>query len=216
MNVKNLHVSLGRSRPKPVRLLPGSAISYPKMPHESRVTAHMVSSLDGFIAAKDNDISWLSSSDTYDEGAVLTEEQASQFISAIDCYVMGSRTYEHALQLGWPYGDKPVFVLTSRGLKTDKGNVEFCSGDLYNLVNGRLRRDYKNIWLVGGAAVVGDFLRHRLVDEIVMSIMPVILGEGLLFYDCIRQEQRLHLKNVTAYRDGMVELWYEIIHEHEK
>ena len=175
----------------------------------------MVSSLDGFIAAKDNDISWLSSSDTYEKGSVLTEEQVSEFINAIDCYVMGSRTYEHALQLGWPYGDTPVVVLTGRDLKTERRNVEFWSGDLNELVNGRLKRDYRNIWLVGGAATVNEFLRQKLADEIVMSIMPVILGGSVLFFDCIGQEQRLHLKKVTAYTDGMVELWYEIIHEHE-
>lgn len=176
----------------------------------SKVTIHMVSSLDGFIAKKDNSVSWLKSSDSYEKGVTLTEEDVAKFIKTIDCYVMGSRTYEHAMVLGWPYGDVPVIVLTNRDLTTDRENVEFYSGALDKLVNDRLKPNYRNIWLVGGAMLAKDFIRLKLADNIIISIMPVILGDGTLFFDYIGQEQRLHLKDVTAYKDGMVELWYEI------
>ncbi len=176
----------------------------------SKVTIHMVSSLDGFIAKKDNSVSWLKSSDSYEKGVTLTEEDVAEFIKTIDCYVMGSRTYEHAMVLGWPYGDVPVIVLTNRDLTTDRENVEFYSGALDKLVNDRLKPNYRNIWLIGGAMLAKDFIRLKLADDIIISIMPVILGDGTLFFDYIGQEQRLHLKDVTAYKDGMVELWYEI------
>ena len=176
----------------------------------SKVTIHMVSSLDGFIAKIDNSVSWLESSDSYEKGVTLTEEDVAEFIKAIDCYIMGSRTYEHALVLGWPYGDIPVIVLTNRNLTTDRENVEFYSGDLDKLVKERLKPSYRNIWLVGGAMVAKDFIRLKLADDIIISIMPIILGEGKLFFDYIGQEQRLHLKDVTTHKDGMVELWYEI------
>ena len=170
----------------------------------------MVSSLDGFIAKKDGSVSWLQSTDSYKKGITLTEEDVTEFIKAIDCYVMGSRTYEHALEIGWPYGDVPVIVLTNRDLTTDKENVEFYSGDLNNLVNKQLKPNYKNIWMVGGAMLTKDFIRLNLADDLIISIMPVILGDGTLFFDFIGKEQLLHLKDVTAYKDGMVELWYEI------
>lgn len=170
----------------------------------------MVSSLDGFIARKDGDVSWLQSTDSYEKGIVLTEEYIAEFIEAIDCYVMGSRTYEHALELGWPYGDVPIIVLTDRDLVTDRENVEFYSGDLNKLVNDRLKRSYQNIWMVGGAITTKEFIRLKLADDIIVSIMPVLLGDGTLFFDYIGREQKLHLKDVTAYKDGMVELWYEI------
>jgi len=170
----------------------------------------MVSSLDGFIAKKDNSVSWLKSSDSYEKGVTLTEEDVAEFIKTIDCYVMGSRTYEHAMVLGWPYGDVPVIVLTNRDLTTDRENVEFYSGALDKLVNDRLKPNYRNIWLVGGAMLAKDFIRLKLADDIIISIIPVILGDGTLFFDYIGQEQKLHLKDVTAYQDGMVELWYEI------
>ena len=174
----------------------------------SRVTIHMVSSLDGFIAKKDGSVSWLESSDSYEKGVI--GESAEEFIKTIDCFVMGSRTYELALTLGWPYGDVPTIVLTHRDLPADRENVEFYSGDLNKLVNDRLKPNYKNIWLVGGAMLAKDFIRLKLADDIRLSIMPIILGDGTLFLDNIGQEQALHLKDVTAYKNGLVELWYEI------
>ncbi|WP_339793193.1 dihydrofolate reductase family protein [uncultured Imperialibacter sp.] len=176
----------------------------------SKVTLHMVSSLDGFIARKDNDVSWIETPDTYDKGVTLTDEQITTFLEGIDCYVMGAKTYEHALALGWPYGNKPVVVLTRRPLKSARVNVTFYAGDLEKLVTERLKPTYKNIWVVGGAAIAKDFLRARLVDEIIVTVKSILLGEGLLFFDSIGVEQPLHLKDVTAYENGMVELWYEV------
>ncbi len=175
-----------------------------------KVTLHMVSSLDGFIAKKDGDVSWLQSTDNYEKGITLSQEDIEKFIKTIDCYVMGSKTYEHALELGWPYGDKPVIVVTNRDLKTNKENVTFYSGNLDQLVNNQLKPKYKSIWIVGGTMLAKDFIRAALVDDIIISIMPIILGDGILFFDYIQQEYRLHLKDMTAYKDGMVELWYEM------
>jgi len=180
------------------------------MTETSKVTIHMVSSLDGFIAKKDGSISWMQSIDTFNKGATLSEEYIADFLKSIDCYLMGSRTYEHALELGWPYGGVPVIVLTHRKLNTDRENVEFYTGDLDKLVNDKLKPKYKNIWMVGGAKITKEFMRLKLADDIKISIIPIILGGGTLFFDYIGQEQLLHLKDVTAYKDGMVELWYEI------
>ena len=84
------------------------------------------------------------------------------------------------------------------------------SGDLDKLVNERLKPNYKNVWVVGGAALAKDFILARLADEIRLSILPIILGDGILFFDQIGMEQALHLADVTAYKTGMVELRYEI------
>jgi dihydrofolate reductase len=177
-----------------------------------KVTIHMVSSLDGFIAKKDNSVSWFETADYYEKG--VSEQNGEEFLKTIDCYVMGARTYEHALELsksyGWVYGDIPTIVLTHRKLPIDRENIETYSGDLNKLVNERLKPNYKNVWLVGGAMLAKDFIRLKLADDIRLSVMPIILGEGTLFFDHIEQERTLHLKDVTAYKSGMVELWYEI------
>ena len=179
-----------------------------------KLTVHMVSSLDGYIAKKDNSVSWFETADHYGKGITVTEQDAANFLKTIDCYVMGARTYEHALELsktyGWPYGDVPTIVVSHRNLPVARPNIEFYTGDLQNLVNERLKPNYNNVWLAGGAMLAKDFIRLKLADEIRLSILPIILGDGMLFFDQIGQEQALHLANVTAYKNGMVELRYEI------
>jgi dihydrofolate reductase len=156
------------------------------------VTLHMVSSLDGFIAKHDNSVSWLEDpGSVYEAGATISEEEeAATFVKAIDCYVLGSRTYEHALELGWPYGDTPVVVVTGREWPPARKSVEFYSGDLKALVDVKLAPRYRNIWLVGGAMLCQRFLELGLVDEINLTIAPVLLGEGLRLFGGSLTEER--------------------------
>ena len=175
----------------------------------SRVTLHMVSSLDGFIAKKDNTVSWMDSAGSiYQAGVSLSEEDVANFLKSIDCYVLGSRTYEHAIELGWPYGDTPAVVVSGRETLPAKKSVEFYSGDLKTLVNVKLAPRYRNIWLVGGAMLCQRFLELGLVDEISLTIAPVLLGEGLRLFAGPVPEARWNLKNVVAYKNGFVELSY--------
>ena len=179
-----------------------------------KLTIHMVSSLDGYIAKKDNSVGWFETPDHYENGVTVTNEDATDFLKTIDCHVMGSRTYEHALELskayGWPYGDTPTIVVTRRDLPIERPNIEIYSGDLHKLVNKRLKPNYKNVWLAGGAVLANDFIRLKLADEIRLSILPILLGDGISFFDQMGQEQVLHLLEVTAYKNGMVELRYEV------
>ena len=91
-----------------------------------------------------------SSGDVYERGVT---DDGAEVIQSIDCYVLGSRTYEHALQLGWPYGDTPTVVMTSRELPSTRGSVEFYSGDPKRLVVEILAPRYGNIWLVGAPLI---------------------------------------------------------------
>lgn len=172
----------------------------------------MVSSLDGRIAKKDNSVSWFETTDLYEKG--VNEQNAEEFLKTIDCYIMGARTYELALELsksyGWAYGETPTIVVSHRDLPNERQNIKMYSGDLRQLVNEHLKPHYKNVWLVGGSMLVKEFIRLQLADEIRQTILPIILGEGMLFFDEIGQEQALHLSDVTAYKNGLVELCYEI------
>jgi dihydrofolate reductase len=168
----------------------------------------MVASLDGFIARKDNSVSWLEDSGAvYEAGATVSAEEIAAFVKSVDCYVMGARTYEHALELGWVYGDTPAVVVTSRGLSSARGSVEFYSGDLTALVREKLAARFRNIWLVGGAVLAQRFLELGLVDEIRLTVAPVLLGDGLRMFGEVQQTM-WNLRNVTAYRNGFVELHY--------
>jgi dihydrofolate reductase len=174
-----------------------------------RVTLHAVSSLDGFIARKDNSVSWLEADGSvYEAGVCTSEEEAATFLQAIDCYVLGSRTYEHALELGWPYGDTPTVVVTGRKLSSTRKSVEFYSGDLKTLLDDKLAPQYRNIWLVGGAMLSQRFLELGLVDEIRLTIAPILLGDGLRLFGGSLTEKKWDLRNVVAYKNGFVELSY--------
>lgn len=181
----------------------------------SRVTIHMAASLDGFIARKDGRVDWLETSDTFDGGATMTPEFIAEFLKSIDCYVMGARTYETALAfdakgLGWSYGDKPVFVLTHRALPKMRNSVEFCSGDLARLVGERLKPRFRSIWFVGGGAVCAECLRLGLADEVRYSILPIVIGDGISFFQGLDTDVPLHLLEATPYKNGMLALRYEV------
>ena len=137
------------------------------------------------------------------------------FLKTIDCYVMGSRTYETAFRfesqgMGWAYGDKPTFVLTSRKLPRTRDTVEFHSGDLSKFVNERLRPKFRSIWFVGGGAVCGECLRLGLADEVRYSILPILIGDGVQFFENLDKDIPLHLTEVKAYKTGTVALRYEV------
>lgn len=171
----------------------------------SRITLHMVTSLDGFIATSDGSMDWFEFTSPYERG--VEEEDAAQFLGGIDCYIMGSHTYELARQVGWPYGDTPVIVLTGRKLPVTKENVRFYSGEIPELLKGL---PYQNTYLVGGAKVCREFLRLNLVDELWLTTIPILLGSGLSLFESGSAQTRLALKDCKAYKNGLVETRYTI------
>ena len=184
---------------------------------DSRVTIHMVASLDGFIARKDGSVDWLETSDEFAGGDTMDPQFVQEFLKTIDCYVMGSRTYETALGFeakgfGWSYGDKPTFVLTRRELPRTRDTVEFYSGDLAHLVQKRLKPAFRSIWFVGGGMVSGECLRLGLADEVRYSILPILIGDGISFFEKLDRDVALHLAEVKGYKSGTVELCYEVRH----
>jgi dihydrofolate reductase len=183
--------------------------------NNSHVTIHMVASLDGFIARKDGSVDWLETSDEFVDGDTLDPGFVEAFLKTIDCYVMGSRTYETALSfeakgLGWSYGYKPTFVLTRRELPRTRDTVEFYSGDLAQFVNERLRPTFRTIWFVGGGVLSSECLRLGLADEVCYSILPILIGDGIPFFGKLERDIALHLAEVKAYKSGMAELRYKV------
>jgi len=175
----------------------------------------MAASLDGFIARKDGSVDWLETPDHFEGGETMDPQAVAEFLATIDCYVMGARTYETALGfedkgMGWAYGDTPTFVLTRRALRKSRNTIEFYSGDLRRLVDERLKPAFRNIWFVGGGAVAGDCLRLGLADEVRYSLMPILIGDGIRFFDRLDTDVALHLVESKAYTSGMVALRYEV------
>jgi len=179
------------------------------------VTIHMAASLDGYIARRDGRVDWLDTSDHFEGGATLSPQSAAEFLRTIDCYVMGSRTYETALEfenkgLGWAYGDTPTFVLTHRTLRKARSSVEFYSGDLERFLRERLQPNFGSIWFVGGGAVSAECLRLGLADEVRYSIVPMVIGDGIPFFNGLDRDVALHLLEAVTYTSGTVALRYGV------
>lgn len=180
------------------------------------VTIHMAASLDGFIARTDGRTDWMNTSDEFPGGESMDADYVRDFLQSIDCYVMGSRTYETALEFdsrgaGWAYGDKPVFVLTTRKLPMSRSTVELVSADLGQLLNERLKQTFRSIWIVGGGAVAGETMRRGLADEVRYSILPVAIGQGVRFFEGLDRDVQLHLMEAKAYTSGIVALRHAVL-----
>ena len=183
---------------------------------DARVTIHMATSLDGYIARQDGRVDWMETRDEFKHGEALDSEYVRTFLNAIDCYVMGSKTYLTALDFeakgfGWSYGDRPVFVLTSRVLARTRQTVTFHAGDLREFFEVRIKPTFKNIWVVGGGKLSGACVEAGIADEVRYSILPVLLGSGISFFEGLTKDVSLHLLEVKAYQNGVVALHHEIV-----
>jgi len=164
-----------------------------------KVILFIATSLDGYIAGPQGEIDWLFHDADYGYTA---------FFDSVEALVMGRKTYELSLTFGeWPYGDKPAYVFT-RQTPPDDSRVRFVAGDAAGLIAGLRARASKNIWLVGGAALVSDFLQQGLIDEFVISVHPLLLGAGIPLFESGIPRHGLRLAGVTPYESGLVQLRY--------
>lgn len=155
-------------------------------------------SLNGYIAKEDGSVDWLSS---------FNEDYGyEKFLSTIDTIIMGRKTYQQVLTFGeWPYKGIRTYVFTHQKLKNDN-NVEFASGEIIQTINKIKKQSNKNIWLVGGAELITEFVKQQLIDEYQIFIMPVFLGSGI---SLLSEAVEINFKNFTkskSYKSGVVEL----------
>ena len=166
-----------------------------------KIILYIASSLDGYVARENGDIDWLPQSDTseYDE-----------FYKTIDAVIMGKTTYDQVLTFGeYPYKDKRSYVFTRNKNPTKDENVEFVS-NADEFVKDTLPNLEGNIWLMGGGQIISTFVNNGIVDEIILSIVPVVLGKGIPLFRNIQKETKLELIKTTDY-DKLVELHYTIL-----
>jgi dihydrofolate reductase len=172
-----------------------------------KIFVYIAASLDGFIARKNGDLDWLPAGEEGGEDFGYAE-----FMSTIDHVVMGRNTFEKVLTFGiWNY-DKNVIVLTSRDLTippelADK--VEALHLSPRELVHEMERRGAKHIYLDGGVAIQ-RFLRESLVDEMTITTIPILLGEGLPLFGKLEKDVRLELVKSESFKNGFVQNKYKI------
>lgn len=164
-----------------------------------KIILFIASSLDGYIARENGDIDWLPKN---------TDSGYDDFYKSIDTVIMGKKTYNQVLTFGdYPYKDKKSFVFTRDNELSNDKNVDFVH-DVDKLVKNIQFSQGKNIWLLGGAEIISAFVNLGFVDEIILSIIPVILGKGVPLFKDIQKESKFELIKTTKY-SGLVELHYK-------
>lgn len=176
--------------------------------YKPRVKLYIASSLDGYIAREDGSIDWLTEYENNPE----TDYGYSEFYASIGTVLMGRKTYEQVLGFGdWPYTEKKTYVFTRQKepLRREK-NVEFVSGDIGEFARRLKENTDEDIWLVGGSQFIKAFLEEDLVQEMIVFIVPIILGGGIPLFDRIGKEIRLRTGRVEKYENGLVRVEYEM------
>lgn len=161
-------------------------------------------SLDGFVAGANDDISWLFRYNDVDYGF-------DAFFSGIGAIIQGRRAYEVEVKNGWETpAPVPTFVLSHHlpERKPQRGNVVFTDEDISEVLKRAKQRTSKDVWIEGGANVAQQFLDRDLIDEIVLSIVPVILGDGIRLFGKTHKSTEFALREVRKFDKGLVQLTY--------
>lgn len=171
----------------------------------------IAASLDGFIARKDGDVSWLESFEPMDEGE---DGGYGEMFAFVDALVMGRGTFEKVISfdIPWPYGDKPVIVMskTLTKLPAKAGeHVRITSCTPRELIAQLEDEGMQKIYIDGGK-VIQFFLREGLIDEITVTQMPVLLGSGIPLFGAIGKEIRLELLAIKSWPNGFVQFRYGV------
>ena len=170
-----------------------------------KVVLYIAASLDGYIAAKDGSVSWL---EPFEKSGEDYGYQA--FINRLGAIIMGGNTYRQVLEFGaWPYPGITCYVVTRRPLAYQPDDsIRPFSGEVGKLVQQIKREMEKDVWLVGGADLITQFVNQSLINEYMLFFMPVFLGEGIPLFQNLKSPARLKLVEATTYPSGVAQLHY--------
>jgi dihydrofolate reductase len=171
---------------------------------ERKLVLFIAMSLDGFIAGPNDDLSWLSEVEREGE-----DYGYGEFMATVDATIVGRRTYDKVLSMGYdfPHADKESYIIT-RIEREPIGNIRFYSGDIKTLVASLKAKPGKTIFCDGGAEIVNLLMQDRLIDQFIISIIPVFLGSGVrLFKDGIPGD-KLRLISSKSFESGLIQVHY--------
>jgi len=170
-----------------------------------KVILYIATSLDGYIAKPNDDLSFLS----------IVEQEGqdygyADFVKTVDTVIVGRKTYDKVISMGFdfPHADKDAYIIT-RTLRPTIGSVKFYSGDLKTLVGKLKTESGKNIYCDGGAEIVNELLKDNLIDEFIISVIPILVGNGTKLFKDNRPEQKLELVSVKSFDKGLTQLHYK-------
>jgi len=176
--------------------------------HRRNVVVHIAASADGYIARSDGDIEWLTS-----RPAPKGFYGLDAFVKSVDTKVIGRKTYEASLRLGAKFGSKDRTIVFSRHAPPAEApsGVEFVSGPVGPFVRALREHSGKDIWLMGGGELIASFLDAQAIDEFVISVVPVFIGDGIPLIARRHRQAPLELHAVERFDDGLVQLHYRVL-----
>lgn len=178
------------------------------MPKRRNVIVHIATSADGYIAGPDGDLEWLTSRPKPKGFYGIGE-----FMKSIDTMLFGRKTYEAGLRMGGTFDSKGRNFVFSRNARPADAPaaVEFVSEPVTSFVTRLREQPGKDIWLMGGGELIASFLDVGAIDEIVLTVMPVFIGDGIPLIPRHRRHTLLDLHKVERFDDGVVQLHYGVI-----
>jgi dihydrofolate reductase len=166
------------------------------------VNLFIAASLDGYIAGPNDNLNWLFTDQDYGY---------NQFYDSIDTIIMGRRSFEIIDSFGpWPYGKKQTHVFSSRTNLPDREGIKFETSDPCSFVTDLKSSSGATIWLLGGGLFSTELLKCKLVDKIVVSVHPILLGDGITLFHGNFPITELKLLDSTQFESGLVQLSYEV------
>ncbi|MFN8355342.1 MAG: dihydrofolate reductase family protein [Spirosomataceae bacterium] len=174
---------------------------------ERKVVLYIAMSLDGYIADTQGSIGFLSRVETPDEDYGYRE-----FVTSVDTLIWGRKTYDTLLSFGidFPYPDKKCYVWSQSRTGQD-ANVTYYNGHLVDLINELKQSPGEDIYCDGGAELVTELLRYQLIDRLIISVVPHLVGSGTRLFKEGRPEQNIQLTHSKVYPSGLVQLCYEAV-----
>jgi len=171
-----------------------------------KTTYYVASSLDGYIAKADGDVSWLEELDIS-----IDDTGYNEFYATVDALVMGRKIYEMIKGFGeWPYGEKPVWVGSSNKIEPMEGcNLQKGSAPAEAYKTAQ-KNNIKHLWLVGGGSLVSSFIENNLLTNMYLSLIPIALGSGIKLFGNLSVPIKLKNISETVHESGMVQLEYTI------
>ncbi|MFN4950498.1 MAG: dihydrofolate reductase family protein [Flavobacteriales bacterium] len=172
---------------------------------DRKVSLYISMSLDGYIATKDHSLEFLS----------IVEQEGedygyNDFVKSVNTVIIGRKTYEKVIAMGYeyPHTDKDVYIIT-RTERPSIGNFKFYTGELIPLVNSLKNQSGKNIYCDGGAEIANELIKNNSVDEYIISVIPILLGDGIKLFKDGRPEQKLELVSAKQFDKGLTQLHYK-------
>ena len=164
-----------------------------------KIILYVATSVDGFIARKNGSVDWLTQYNNSGEDFGYKE-----FLDSVETVILGNTTYR---EFKAPYENKKCYVF-SRKNTGKENNITYVNTDVKEFTDGLSENE--NIWLVGGADIAKEFLKNNLIDEFIITIIPIVLGEGIPLFAKGCGEHKLKLLTTKSYDSGVVQLHYQL------